>query len=138
MNEAFKIIGGRELKGEIEVRGSKNATLPIIAAAVISEKPIVLDNIPLIEDVFNLLKIIESMGGKIEWLEKRKIQMNCKDIDPSKIDQDLVCKMRGSILLVAPLLARFNEIKISEPGGCKIGTRSLSAHFEVFRLFGVD
>lgn len=136
--EAFKIIGGKPLNGEVEVRGSKNAALPIISASLLSEKPVVLDNIPLIEDVFNLLKIIESMGGMVEWLEQRKIRINSKDINPSKINQDLACKMRGSILLVAPLLVRFKEVKINEPGGCKIGTRSLGAHFEVFKSFGVE
>ena len=81
--EYFEIIGGKKLAGSIDVRGSKNATTPILAATLLTKKECILDNLPLIEDVFRMLEILESMGAEIKWLGKRKISIKNEKIDPS-------------------------------------------------------
>ena len=135
--ECFVIEGGKTLKGEIEVRGSKNAALPILAATLLTKGPSVIDNIPLIEDVKSFLDIIESLGGKIEWLGKRRVRINPKNLDLKKIDQSLIKKLRASVLLIPPLLHRFKKIKLAQPGGCLIGVRSIDAHLDALYQLGV-
>jgi len=136
--EYFEIQGGKRLKGEIEVRGSKNATTPILAATLLTKEKCIISNIPLIEDVFRLIEILKSLGAEIKWLGKRKISVEAKDIDPSKMDFELVKKIRSSILLLGSLSARFDDFKIAHPGGCVIGARPMGTHFDALRKMGVD
>ena len=84
MSEKFIINGGKMLQGTIEVMGSKNAALPILAATILTKEPCIIGNVPLIEDVMRLIDIIKSMGAKVEWLEERKIKIECKNINPKK------------------------------------------------------
>jgi len=135
--QCFVIEGGKTLKGEIEVRGSKNAAMPILAATLLTKKPSVIDNIPLIEDVKRFLEIIESLGGKVEWLGKRKVRINPKNLNLKKIDQSLVKKLRASVLLIPSLLYHFKKFKLAQPGGCLIGVRSIEAHFDALSQLGV-
>ena len=124
------------MRGEIEVRGSKNAATPIIASTLLTSRPCVIENVPLINDVFTLLQILESMGSNIVWLGERKIRIINKDLDPSKIDQSLVRKIRSSILIIGPLLARYGKVVIATPGGCQIGVRPVDAHLEAIQSLG--
>ena len=133
----FEIVGGKKLKGEIEVRGSKNAATPILAATLLTEKKCVLDSIPLIEDVLKMIKIIKGMGAEVEWLGKRKISVAAKNINPEKMDFEEVGKMRSSILLLGSLSARFPKFKMSCPGGCLIGSRPIGTHFRALEKMGV-
>lgn len=135
--ECFVIHGGKPLKGEIEVRGSKNAAMPILAASLLTTEPSVIDNVPLIEDVKRFLEIIQSLGGKVEWLGKRKIRINPKNLDSKKIDQSLVKKLRASVLLIPPLLHHFKKFKLAQPGGCLIGVRSIDAHLDALSQLGI-
>lgn len=134
--ESFVINGGKLLSGEIEVRGAKNAATPILAACLLTKEPCVIDNLPLIEDVFRMIEIMESIGAKIDWLGERKIQITAGDLDLSKMRMDLVAKMRSSILLWGPLLARFGEVKMPHPGGCLIGARPVGTHFDALAALG--
>lgn len=138
MAEYFEIQGGRRLKGEIEVRGSKNATTPILAATLLTKEKCVISNIPLIEDVFRLLEILQSMGAEIKWLGKRKLSVEAKNINPAKINYELVKKIRSSILLLGALSARFDSFKMAHPGGCVIGARPMGTHFDALRKMGVE
>jgi UDP-N-acetylglucosamine 1-carboxyvinyltransferase len=138
MSEHFEIIGGKKLKGAIEVRGSKNAATPILAATLLTGERCVIDNIPLIEDVFRMLEIMESMGAEIKWLGKRKISVRAKNIDPGKMDHEKVKKIRSSILLLGSLSARFDNFKLYHPGGCVIGARPMGTHFDALRKMGVE
>lgn len=138
MNVKFIVNGGRVLNGEIETRGSKNATTPIIAATLLTKRPCVIKNIPKIGDVLKMIKILESMGSKVEWIEKRTVRITNANIDPSKLDETLVSQMRSSILLIGPMLARFGEIKLNTPGGCRIGVRPMDAHLDAFKELGVE
>jgi len=135
--EAFVINGGKPLKGEISVRGAKNAALPILAATLLSTQPSVIDNIPLIEDVKKLLQIIKSMGAEVEWLGKRKVRINPHHLDLKKLDQNLVTQLRASVLLIAPLAHRFKKFKLAQPGGCLIGARSIDAHLDAIQQLGM-
>jgi UDP-N-acetylglucosamine 1-carboxyvinyltransferase len=136
--DKFIINGGKTLKGEIEVRGAKNAAFPILAATLLTEETCVIDNLPLIEDIYKMIEIIEKMGAKINWVGERKIEINTKDVDVEKLDKGLIKKLRGSVLLVGPLLARFRKLKFAQPGGCIIGARPISTHLDVFKQVGAN
>ncbi len=137
MDEKFIIAGNKPLKGEIEVGGAKNATFPILAASLLTEKPCVIDNIPLIEDILKMIEIIKELGAEVFWLGDRKIKIVARNIDLKKLNEGLVKKLRGSVLIAGSLLARFGEIKIPQPGGCLIGARSISTHLDLFSQLGV-
>ena len=136
--EKFEIIGGTKLKGEIEVRGSKNATTPILAATLLTKKECVISNLPLIEDVFRMIEILESMGAQVKWLGERKISIQAKNIDPKGMDIELVKQIRSSILLLGSLSARFEKFEMYHPGGCVIGERPVGTHFDALEKLGIQ
>lgn len=135
--EYFEIRGGKRLKGEIEVGGSKNATTPILAATLLTKEKCILSNIPLIEDVFRMIEILASLGVEIRWLGRRKLSVQAKNIDPAKMDMEAVKKLRSSILLLGPLAARFAKFKLCHPGGCIIGARPVGTHFRALESLGI-
>ncbi|MCH8141760.1 MAG: UDP-N-acetylglucosamine 1-carboxyvinyltransferase, partial [Proteobacteria bacterium] len=135
--EKFVIIGGKPLHGEIDVRGAKNAAFPILAATILTKEDCTISNLPLIEDVLLLLNILERMGAEVKWKGKRTVIINTKKLDPSKIDSDLICRFRGSVLLYGPLLARFKKAYLPQPGGCIIGARPIDTHLDAFAQLGV-
>jgi len=137
MPEKFLIRGGKPLKGVVEVMGAKNVTFPLLAATLLTKEPCQVSNLPLIEDVFKMLKILERMGAKIKWLGERQIEIKCSDIDPSLIPYDVISFFRGSILFLGPLLARSGSIKFPPPGGCMIGARPIDTHLDAFSQSGV-
>ena len=137
MPEKFIINGGKPLKGEIKINGSKNAATPILAASLLTTEPCFIDNLPLVKDIFRMIELIKSLGAKVNWVGKRKIKIEAKYINPKKLKQEHVSEMRSSILLLGPLLARFGELSINYPGGCLIGIRPLDAHFDAFKKMGV-
>ena len=135
--EVFEIIGGKKLSGEIEVSGLKNAATPIIAATLLTTETCILKNIPRIEDVFRMLEIIESMGAIVEWQGDHTVAITAKDIDPSRMNIELVKKIRSSILLLGSLSARFEKFKLYHPGGCVIGARPVETHMKALAKLGV-
>ena len=137
MPEKFLIRGEKPLKGVVEVMGAKNVTFPLLAATLLTKEPCQVSNLPLIEDVFKMLKILERMGAKIKWLGERQIEIKCSDVDPSLIPYDVISFFRGSILFLGPLLARFGKIKFPPPGGCVIGARPIDTHLDAFSQSGV-
>lgn len=136
--ERFEIQGGKRLSGAIDVRGSKNAALPILAATLLSREESVVGNVPRIEDVFRLLEILEGMGARIEWRDERTVSVMPAEIDPSRMDAAIVKKIRSSILLLGSLSARFDRFSLHHPGGCVIGARPVGTHFDALRKLGVD
>ncbi len=140
MRDANKFIinGGKRLKGEIEARGAKNSAFSILAAALLTDKECVVSNLPLIEDLFRMIEIMKSMDVDIDWLGKRTIRINAKNLDPSKVKKDLVLLFRGSILLYGSLLARFGKVKLPCPGGCIIGARPITTHLDAFSQLGIQ
>lgn len=135
--EKFIINGGKPLQGEIEVRGSKNATTPILSACLLTKEECIIDNVPLITDVMNMIKILQSMGVEVERIGERTVRVKAGDnVDPEKMDYSIVGHMRSSILLLGSLLARFHKFKIKQPGGCIIGARPIGTHFEALEALG--
>lgn len=137
MAEKIVIKGGIPLLGEVKVSGYKNSAGAILAASLLSKEKSTIDNLPLCTDVLDQIEMLKKMGAKVKWAGKRKIKINPENLSPEKIPFDLFEKMRVSVLLVGPLLARFNKFKIPHPGGDKIGLRPISAHLEALKNFGV-
>lgn len=136
--EYFEINGGKKLKGEIVVRGSKNATTPILAATLLTKEECVISDIPLIEDVFRMIEILQSMGAEVRRIGERKISVKADQIDPNKVDVEKIKKLRSSILLLGSMSARFDNFKLYHPGGCVIGARPMGTHFDALRKMGIE
>ena len=137
--QKFIINGGKSLKGTVEIGGYKNAAGPILAATLLTKEECIIDNLPLVTDVFNLIKVLESIGVEVEWLEKNKIKIKAGEkVDPEKMDYSTVEKMRISVLLIGPLLARFKKFKIPHPGGDRIGLRPIDSHIEALKKLGAE
>lgn len=135
--EKFVIKGNKALKGEVEVGGSKNAAGAILASTILTKDDCFIYNVPLIEDALSLIKILEEMGAEVDWFGEKNVKINCSSINPEKINADLVNKMRVSVLLIGPLLARFGNFKIAHPGGDKIGLRPIETHLNALAGLGV-
>lgn len=123
----FIINGGIALKGEVQISGSKNAVLPIMCASLLTKEKSILTNVPDIADIRSMIAILESMGAKIKF-SKHTLEIDPRNLKPTRPQDDLVCKMRASILLLGPILARFGKVSMAFPGGCVLGKRSVSAH----------
>ena len=131
------VKGGRPLKGTIPVRGSKNSTLPLMAAALLAEEPCVLRNVPCLHDVFTMDKILSSMGATIEFTG-RYMTLDASTLDSQVAPYDLVRKMRASFFVLGPLLARLGQARVSLPGGCAIGSRPVDIHLKGLEALGAD
>ena len=136
MPEKFVINGGGKLYGEIETRGAKNAAFPILASTLLTRNDCEIENLPLIEDVFRMIEILEGMGAKVSWQGERRLKVNTLNVDPSGVAEDLVSRLRGSVLFLGPLLARFGKVNFPKPGGCIIGARPIDTHLDGFFQFG--
>ena len=132
----FIIQGPKSLKGEYHISGFKNAATPIIAATLLTDEECILDNIPRVRDVEKMLNILAKMGSKVEWTEQNQVTIHTTEVNLKKIDEKLIKTMRSSILLMGPLLSRFKEISLPEPGGCFIGNRPIDSHLSVLKQFG--
>ncbi|MFH1192583.1 MAG: UDP-N-acetylglucosamine 1-carboxyvinyltransferase [bacterium] len=132
----FIINGPTKLSGEIEVNGAKNNALKILPAAILSEETITINNLPNIEDVERMIEILEDLGAAIEKKEEKIISISTKNIKKTEINDLLARKLRASILLIGPLLARFREAKLPHPGGCVIGKRPIDLFLEGFKALG--
>lgn len=133
----FEILGPNRLKGEIPVLGAKNAAMKMIAASVLISGKVVLDNVPDILDIQTIINILTENGAKIVR-DGHRLEIDTEtlhDIDPNP---ELVKKMRGSIVLMGPYLARFGKISIPHPGGCVIGKRPIDIHLEAFQKLGAE
>lgn len=134
---AYKIIGQKTLKGSVQIQGAKNAVLPIMAAALLTDEPIELTNISYLSDVKVLSQLLESLGMKIEALPNKLI-LRANAVSSTHADYEFVSKMRGSFWVLGPLLARFHQAEVSLPGGCAIGTRPVDLYLVALREMGAD
>jgi UDP-N-acetylglucosamine 1-carboxyvinyltransferase len=132
----YIVEGGTKLKGSIRPSGNKNAALPIVAAALLSDKPVDLDNVPRIRDIETLVELIKSVGASIEWTGRNSLHIHAKEIRPKDLNPALCAKIRASILLAAPILARTGQITLPPPGGDVIGRRRLDTHFLALEQLG--
>src|SRR5271156_3049236 len=132
----YIVEGGHRLGGAIEPAGNKNAALPIIAAALLTEHPVTLENVPRIRDTETLVELVRSVGASAEWRGGNKLTIHAKDIRAADLDPVLCARIRASILLAGPLLARCGEVALPPPGGDVIGRRRLDTHFLAFEQLG--
>ena len=132
----LEVFGSTRLKGHIRISGSKNASLPILAATLLSDKKISLTNIPKVKDIETMMLLLKSLGSTIEGKNK-KIIINNKKQKKSFAAYSLVKTMRAGILVLGPLLAKFGKAKVSLPGGCAIGTRPVDIHLKALSKLGV-
>ena len=132
------IQGGHPLSGELRISGAKNAALPILAAALISETPVTVGNIPHLHDITTTMELLGRMGVQLIVDEKMNIEVDSSTIKNFEAPYELVKTMRASILVLGPLLARFGQAEVSLPGGCAIGTRPVNLHLEGLAKMGAD
>ncbi|MGL4652972.1 UDP-N-acetylglucosamine 1-carboxyvinyltransferase [Cetobacterium sp.] len=135
--EAFKIIGGKKISGELSVEGSKNAALPIFVATLIEKGTYVLNNVPNLRDINTLVQLLESLGLEIEKLGDHSYKIVNNGLKSLVASYDLVKKMRASFLVMGPMLAHEKKAKVSLPGGCAIGSRPVDLHLKGFEALGV-
>ena len=133
----YIVQGGKRIEGEFSVRGSKNACLPILAACVLAEDEVVLDNIPLISDVMYTLEILEEIGCRVKR-EGRAAIIDSRCLQKTEIGSEAVCRMRSSILFLGALLGREKQAELACPGGCAIGRRPIDLHLSAFEKMGVE
>ena len=119
--EQYVIKGGRPLKGEVVISGAKNSALGILAAAVLSEEPVCIKNLPDIRDINVLLHAMENIGAVIERLDAHTVKIYSKNVHPMAVDDEYIRKIRGSYYLIGALLGRFKKTQVVLPGGCNIG-----------------
>ncbi len=136
--EKLEVTGAKRLKGTIKISGSKNSSLPILAATLLSNKKIKISNLPRVKDIETMISLLKSLGSKIKLNKKNKsIDIhNLKNIK-TFASYNLVKTMRAGILVLGPLLARFNKAKVSLPGGCAIGARPVDIHLKALSKLGV-
>ncbi len=133
------IVGGEKLNGTINISGSKNATLPILAATILSKKKVILHNIPLVKDVETMIALLSLLGSKVKLIKKKKtIEILNNGRISTFVPYKLVKTMRAGIIFLGPLLARYHKVKVSLPGGCAIGSRPVDLHLEALKKMGVN
>ena len=134
------IRGGRRLKGEVTISGAKNAALPELCAALLSDQPVTLSNVPRLQDVSTTLKLLRNMGAAASRSETEpdRVTIDAGSVTSPEAPYELVKTMRASILVLGPLLARFGEATVSLPGGCAIGSRPVDQHIKGMQAMGAD
>lgn len=135
--EKFIINGGIPLSGEITPSGNKNAALPLMAACLLTDEPVILHNVPDILDVRAMVKLLESLNVKIDYLDKTTLRFDASDIKPANLDPMICRRIRASILLAGPLISRVGEFLLPPPGGDVIGRRRVDTHMLAFSGLGV-
>ncbi len=134
----LRIQGGRKLRGRLRVSGMKNAATPILAATLLADEPCLLHNIPRIRDVERMLDILRSLGAKAEWSGDHDVRVEARGADPASLDRKAMRSLRSSVLFMGPMLARFREVDLPEPGGCILGNRPLDTHLAALERLGAD
>ena len=132
----LEVFGANKLKGQIKISGSKNASLPILAATLLSRKKVYLKNLPRVKDIETMVSLLQSLGSKINF-NKNNLVIDNKKQSKNFASYSLVKTMRAGILVLGPLLAKFGKAKVSLPGGCAIGTRPVDIHLDALSKLGV-
>jgi UDP-N-acetylglucosamine 1-carboxyvinyltransferase len=135
--DKLKITGGTALKGEVTISGAKNAALPILAAALLTEGRVELSNVPLLNDVKTMRKLLTQMGVSVD-AQGERVSLRADKVDHFEASYELVKTMRASILVLGPMLARFGQARVSLPGGCAIGSRPVDQHIKGLQAMGAE
>ena len=135
---SFVVEGGHRLSGRIRPAGNKNAALPLLAATLLTPETVVVENVPRIKDVETLLEIIGALGAEVAWTGPNEVTVTAASVEGRSLDPRLAERIRASVLLAGPLLARFGEARLAPPGGDVIGRRRLDTHFMAFETLGAQ
>jgi len=136
--DAFVIEGARPLNGRIRVAGNKNGALPILAACLLTEDEVVLHNLPRILDVHTMLELLADLGVDVEWIGENDVRIHASNVTKTELDEELCRRIRASVLLAGPLLARFGSVIVPPPGGDVIGRRRVDTHIHAFQQLGAE
>lgn len=136
--ERYIIKGGSPLIGEVEISGAKNAALPILAASIMTDETVTIDNLPDVKDINILVDAISELGATVTRVNRHCIKINGSTIHSTCADNEFIKKMRASYYLLGALLGKYNNAQVSMPGGCNLGTRAIDQHIKGFRLLGAD
>jgi len=132
----FVVQGGKRLNGTIRPAGNKNAALPMLAATLLTEEDVFLENVPRIKDVLTLLDLLEALGAETEWVGDNEVRVRAADVGHQQLDAQAAARIRASILLAGPMLARTGGMNLPPPGGDVIGRRRVDTHFLAFQKLG--
>src|SRR5688572_2003793 len=133
---SLRIEGGRRLSGQVSVEGNKNSALPLLAACLLTEEECVLDNVPRIRDVEVLIELLRGVGATVEGVGTPPLRVRCPTITTDTPDPVLVGKLRGSVLLLGPLLARRGSARLAQPGGDFPARRTIATHLQALEAMG--
>ena len=136
--EQYVIKGGNPLYGEVEIGGAKNAALPILAAAIMADEPVTIENLPNVRDINVLLQAIEQIGAKVDRVNEHKVILNGASIHSTTVDNEFIRKIRASYYLIGALLGKYGNTAVALPGGCAIGSRPIDLHKKGFLALGAD
>lgn len=134
----MRIRGGKHLRGRVPIFGAKNASGPLIAATLLLKGPVRFKNVPKLTDLLGLLEIMQDMGVRVEWEGAHELLIDATTLDAKKLNKKKMKKMRFSILLLGPMLARAKHVSVGEPGGCSIGNRPIDAHLFALGKLGAE
>jgi UDP-N-acetylglucosamine 1-carboxyvinyltransferase len=138
MPPRYLVRGGQPLRGTIRPAGNKNAALPVIAATILADGPVELGNIPRIRDVETMLALLADLGASVEWTGANGVRVDARNVRPKPLDPGLCARIRASILLAGPMLARFGRVTLPPPGGDVIGRRRVDTHFLALEQLGAS
>lgn len=136
--EQYVIKGGNPLYGEVEIGGAKNAALAILAAAIMTDETVTIDNLPNVKDINVLLQAIEEIGAHVERVDIHKVKINGSFIRGVNVDNEFIRRIRASYYLIGALLGKYKHAEVALPGGCDIGSRPIDLHMKGFRSMGAD
>ena len=136
--EQYVIKGGNPLVGEVEIAGAKNAALAILAAAIMTDETILIENLPDVRDINVLLEAIAGIGAQVDRIDKSTVKINGSTIGDVSVDYEYIKKIRASYYLLGALLGKYKHAEVPLPGGCNIGSRPIDQHLKGFRALGAD
>ena len=136
--EQYIIKGGNPLVGEVEIGGAKNAALGILAAAIMADEPVLIENLPDVNDINVMLEAIEGIGAMVQRIDRHTVKINGNTIGDFSIDYDYIKKIRASYYLLGALLGKYKKAEVALPGGCDIGSRPIDLHIKGFRAMGAE
>lgn len=136
--EQYIIKGGNPLVGEVEIGGAKNAALAILAASIMTDETVLIDNMPDVRDINVLLQAIEEIGASVERIDRHTVKINGSNIRGTTIDNEYIKKIRASYYLIGALLGKYKKAEVALPGGCNIGSRPIDQHIKGFKALGTE
>ena len=136
--DKIRVVGGRPLEGSVRIAGAKNSALPCLCAALLTDQPLVLSNVPEVQDVDFMARVLDTLGSDVSFGVGGVVEVRTPGLTSVQAPYDLVRKMRASILVLGPLLAREGRARVSLTGGCAIGARPIDLHLQAFQKMGAS